>query len=69
MCIYAVGHGKSQGDKVHVESFNIYIQDVAHHIEDMRAQYPGVPSLLMGHSMVRNTVLWHYCINSAFMYI
>eukprot|EP00731_Ephydatia_muelleri_P001145 Em0001g1145a len=46
-----VGNGRSQGDRVYVETFNTYVQDVVRHVEDMKAQYPGVPSMLMGHSM------------------
>ena len=47
-----VGHGNSQGDRVHVDSFNTYVQDVVRHIEDMNKQHPEVPSMLLGHSMV-----------------
>lgn len=46
-----VGNGRSQGDKVYVETFNTYVQDVVGHVQDMTAEYPGVPSILMGHSM------------------
>ena len=51
-CVSPVGNGRSQGDRVYVETFNTYVQDVVRHVEDMKAQYPGVPSMLMGHSMV-----------------
>ena len=51
-----MGHGNSEGDRVHVESFDTYVQDIVGHIEDVKKQYPGVPSMLMGHSMVRNKV-------------
>lgn len=50
--VYPVGNGRSQGDKVYVETFNTYVQDVVGHVQDMTAEYPGVPSILMGHSMV-----------------
>lgn len=46
-----VGHGRSEGDRVHIETFDTYVLDVVNHIEDMKAQYPGVPSMLLGHSM------------------
>lgn len=46
-----VGHGNSQGDRVHVESFDTYVQDIVSHIEDTKKQYSSVPSMLLGHSM------------------
>lgn len=48
-----VGHGKSEGDRAHIESFDTYVLDVVHHSEDMNARYPGVPSMMLGHSLVR----------------
>ncbi|KAL5516052.1 hypothetical protein EMCRGX_G001312 [Ephydatia muelleri] len=46
-----VGHGKSEGDRVHIERFDTYVLDVFNHIGDMNAEYPGVPSMMLGHSM------------------
>ena len=48
----SVGHGRSEGDRVHVETFRTYIEDVVQDVEQMKEQYPNTPSLLMGHSMV-----------------
>jgi len=48
----AVGHGRSEGDRVHVETFNTYTADVIQHVERKKGEYPDVPCLLMGHSMV-----------------
>ena len=48
----AVGHGRSEGDRVHVETFNTYTADVIQHVERKKEEYPDVPCLLMGHSMV-----------------
>lgn len=50
--MFAVGHGKSEGDRVHIDTFKVYIDDVIHHIEDVIAAYPDVPCFLMGHSNV-----------------
>ena len=50
--ILSVGHGNSQGERTYIETFNTYVEDVVGHIGDMKAQYPDVPSMLMGHSMV-----------------
>ena len=47
-----VGHGRSEGDRVHVETFDTYTDDVIEHVERKMAEYPDIPCLLMGHSMV-----------------
>ena len=49
---FTVGHGNSEGDRVHVETFDTYVQDVAGHMEEMTSKHPGVPSMMLGHSMV-----------------
>ena len=49
---FTVGHGNSEGDRVHVETFDTFVQDVVGHIEEMTAKHPGVPSMMLGHSMV-----------------
>lgn len=46
-----VGHGRSEGERVHVEAFQTYVDDVIHHMEVMRSKHPDIPCLLMGHSM------------------
>ena len=48
----SVGHGKSEGDRVYVETFDTYVLDVIQHVEKMKQEYPDIPCLLMGHSMV-----------------
>ena len=35
-----------------METFNTYVQDVVGHIEEMTSKHPGVPSMILGHSMV-----------------
>ena len=47
-----VGHGRSEGDRVHVETFDTYTADVIQHVERKKGEYPDIPCLLMGHSMV-----------------
>ena len=64
-CVYAVGHGESEGERAHIDSFKIYYDDVISHVEDTVAEYPGVPCFLMGHSNVcANYILVsaHSCI-------
>ena len=50
--LYIVGHGKSGGDRVHINTFDTYVLDVANHIRDFKSQHPEAPCFLMGHSMV-----------------
>lgn len=47
-----VGHGRSEGYRLHVETYDTYTTDVIQHVEWIRQQYPELPSFLMGHSMV-----------------
>ena len=49
---HTVGHGKSEGDRAHVNCFRTYYDDVIHHVEETKADYPDVPCFLMGHSNV-----------------
>lgn len=37
--LFVVGHGKSDGDRVHIEDFQIYVRDVIQHIEMLKAKY------------------------------
>ncbi|XP_065916460.1 monoglyceride lipase-like [Dysidea avara] len=47
-----VGHGKSDGDRVHIEDVQIYVRDVIQHIEIVKAKYSSdIPFFIMGHSM------------------
>ena len=47
-----VGHGRSEGDRVHVETFHTYVLDVIQHVERMKREHSDIPCFLMGHSMV-----------------
>ena len=47
-----MGHGKSEGDRVHIEDFDTYVLDVINHVKDVKLSYPEIPCFLMGHSMV-----------------
>ena len=46
-----VGHGRSEGERVHVEDVDSYVQDVIRHVEHMKGEYPNLPCILLGHSM------------------
>jgi alpha-beta hydrolase superfamily lysophospholipase len=52
--LYAVdlrGHGDSKGPRGHIERFEEYLDDAAALIAHVEADAPGVPRVLMGHSM------------------
>lgn len=46
------GHGKSQGKRGHVKSFQEFIDDEKQFRRDViRARFPGIPYFVLGHSM------------------
>ena len=57
-----VGHGRSEGERVHVEDVDTYVQDVIHHVELMKNKYPHLPCILMGHSMVNLQIVHVSCM-------
>jgi len=46
-----VGHGKSEGVRVHVDSVDDYVSDVLNHVQLMKEEHPQIPSFAIGHSM------------------
>ena len=46
-----VGHGRSSGTRVHVESMDEYVDPVVAHLEYVRQHYPSLKVFLYGHSM------------------
>lgn len=52
--IYALdhrGHGKSEGERVYVDSFFEYRTDLKTYFDIVRAEQPSPPTYLLGHSM------------------
>ncbi len=45
------GHGYSEGPRVLVKSFNEHLNDLAEFLDVVRAESPGIPLFLLGHSM------------------
>ncbi len=46
-----VGHGHSEGQRGHVDRFSDYIESLDHFVQLLRQEYPGLPLVLLGHSM------------------
>ena len=50
--LFLVGHGRSGGDRGHIDSIESYVTDVINHIKDTKTEFPQLPLFLMGHSNV-----------------
>ncbi|XP_046727504.1 monoglyceride lipase isoform X1 [Silurus meridionalis] len=46
-----VGHGQSEGERMNIKNFQIYIRDSLQHIDLIRARHPNLPLFILGHSM------------------
>lgn len=46
-----VGHGQSEGSRVHIDDFQEYVDDCVLHAEKMRKEFPNIPMFVLGHSM------------------
>ncbi|XP_012587606.1 PREDICTED: monoglyceride lipase isoform X2 [Condylura cristata] len=46
-----VGHGQSEGERMVVSDFSVFVRDVLQHVDMMQKDYPGLPVFLLGHSM------------------
>ncbi|XP_051708568.2 monoglyceride lipase isoform X3 [Oryctolagus cuniculus] len=46
-----VGHGQSQGERMVVSDFHVFVRDVLQHVDLVQKDHPGVPVFLLGHSM------------------
>ncbi len=46
-----VGHGRSDGERVLIEDFEPVVADVHRLVERVRTEHPGLPVVLVGHSM------------------
>lgn len=46
-----VGHGQSEGSRVHIDHFQEYVDDSFLHAEKIRKEFPETPLFVLGHSM------------------
>jgi alpha-beta hydrolase superfamily lysophospholipase len=46
-----LGHGESDGERVLIEDFETVVDDLHAAVERVREQHPGLPVVLVGHSM------------------
>ncbi|ADD44014.1 alpha/beta hydrolase [Stackebrandtia nassauensis] len=46
-----MGHGKSEGERVLIDDYEAVVADVHHVVQRARADRPGLPLVLIGHSM------------------
>ncbi|KAM9325350.1 monoglyceride lipase [Gastrophryne carolinensis] len=46
-----VGHGQSDGDRMTVSDFHIFVRDGLQHVDLIRKEHPGIPLFICGHSM------------------
>nr|XP_055237471.1 monoglyceride lipase isoform X7 [Gorilla gorilla gorilla] len=49
--VLPVGHGQSEGERMVVSDFHVFVRDVLQHVDSMQKDYPGLPVFLLGHSM------------------
>jgi alpha-beta hydrolase superfamily lysophospholipase len=57
------GHGRSEGQRGHIDRWSQYRDDVMAYLEQVKTRYPGLPVFIYGHSLgaliVTEYVLWH----------
>ncbi|XP_049622502.1 monoglyceride lipase isoform X2 [Suncus etruscus] len=46
-----VGHGQSEGERMVVSDFQVFVRDVLQHVDVMQKDHPNLPIFLLGHSM------------------
>ncbi|KAM8829724.1 monoglyceride lipase isoform 1-T1 [Synchiropus picturatus] len=46
-----VGHGQSEGGRLEIKDFHIFVRDLLQHVDLMKSRHPGLPVFIVGHSM------------------
>lgn len=54
----SVGHGQSEGSRVHIDDFQEYVDDGILHAQKIQKDFPHTPMFVLGHSMVRIYMYW-----------
>ena len=55
-CSHTVGHGNSDGDRIHIDDYQTYVADVIQHVELLKSKHPNLPLFIFGESMVSSTI-------------
>lgn len=58
------GHGKSEGPRAYVKTYDEFMRDLAQFRRLVEAEHPGVPLVMLGHSMGGNLVMGHVLGNT-----
>jgi alpha-beta hydrolase superfamily lysophospholipase len=58
------GHGRSDGPRRHIESFDEYLDDLDRFLERVAGEHPDLPLFLVGHSMGGLVAAAHACERS-----
>ncbi len=53
------GHGKSDGTRVYVKSYDEFMADLIQFRAHVEGEHPGVPFIILGHSMGGNLAMGH----------
>jgi len=64
--VYAVdhrGHGKSEGTRAYVKSYDEFMSDLLLFRRHVESEQPGVPLIVLGHSMGGNLAVGHVLAN------
>ncbi|MCP3935057.1 MAG: alpha/beta hydrolase [Actinomycetia bacterium] len=59
------GHGKSDGKRTFVKSYDEFLVDLAQYRSIIEGEHPGVPMVVLGHSMGGNIAVGHALDNQA----
>ncbi|XP_060912623.1 monoglyceride lipase isoform X2 [Labrus mixtus] len=46
-----VGHGQSEGERMNVKDFQVFIRDSLQHVDLIKSRHPDLPVFIVGHSM------------------
>ena len=58
--IFAVGHGNSGGDRVHITNYQTYVRDLMQHLEMLKSSHSDLLLFVIGESMVCAGMLLHH---------